>query len=172
MEDVMEKVSSKRRWPTTREALVDALGLALAIYGCTSRPWLGAACLAIVVLAVVAHTTTGRPALTLAFDPAGVRVLGWGEGNAVRWAELVEVGLITTGGGPFAEDVLWVLLGADDGRCAVPGSIAEPLLRRLQRLPGFDNHAVILAMGSTEDARFRVWHGERGEGIAAATPLA
>jgi hypothetical protein len=164
----MEKPSSKRRWPTTREAVLDALGLAVAIYGCTTRPWLGAACLVIVALAVVGHTTPCRPPPKLALSPEGVRVSGWGEGNGVRWAELVEVGLLTTSDGPFAEDVFWILLGADGGQCAVPGSIAEPLLRRLQRLPGFDNLAVVGAMGSTEDARFRVWHGERGQGTLAA----
>jgi hypothetical protein len=163
----MENLSSKRRWPTAGEAVLDALGLAISIYGCATTPWLGAACLAIVGLAIVAHTTKRRPAPTLAFDPEGVRVLGWGEGNGVLWAELVEVGIVTTGGGPFAEDVFWILLGANGGRCAVPGSIAEPLLPRLQRLPGFDNLKVAVAMGSTEDASFRVWHGERGAGAVS-----
>jgi len=162
----MEKLSSKRRWPTAGEAVIDALGLALAIYGCSTRPWLGATCLVIVVLAIVAHTSPPRPPPTLGLSSEGVRVLGWGEGNGVRWAELVEVGIVTTSGGPFAEDVFWILVGADGGRCAVPGSIAEPLLPWLQRLPGFDNHAVVVAMGSTEDASFRVWQGERGKGAA------
>jgi hypothetical protein len=31
------------------------------------------------------------------------------------------------------------------------------LLKRLQELPGFDNHAFIVAMGSTDDARFLCW---------------
>jgi hypothetical protein len=31
------------------------------------------------------------------------------------------------------------------------------LLKRLQELPGFDNLAFIVAMGSSEDARFLCW---------------
>lgn len=87
-------------------------------------------------------------------DPGGRR-------NAVAWKALESVRVVTTGGGPFAPDVFWVLEGGG-AKCVVPlGASGEPeLLARLQALPGFDNEAFIKAMGSSEDASFPVWHRE------------
>jgi hypothetical protein len=81
-----------------------------------------------------------------------------GETETVRWDDLQEVGIVTTDEGPTAEDVFWILLGAN-GRCAVPGGAdgMKELLVQLQQLPGFDNGAVIRAMGSTANARFVCW---------------
>jgi len=81
-----------------------------------------------------------------------------GKAEKVRWDDLREVAIVTTDGGPWRDDVLWVLEG-DDGGCVV-GSEAEGaagLLPRLQQLPGFDNKAVIAAMGSADNARFVCW---------------
>lgn len=78
----------------------------------------------------------------------------------VPWAELVRVEVLTTDEGPFAEDVWWLLHDARGGGCAVPGAQAGVVLPWLQRLPGFRNEVVILAMGSTENARFLAWEGE------------
>jgi hypothetical protein len=66
---------------------------------------------------------------------------------------------VTTDHGPFVDDVFWLLIGEDGKGCAVPSEAEgmKALLERLQRLPGFDNEAVIAAMGSTSNARFRVW---------------
>lgn len=91
-------------------------------------------------------------------DPGGRR-------NAVSWRELESVRLVTTGSGPFAPDVFWVLEGGG-AKCVVPlGATGEPeLLDRLQRLPGFDHEALIAAMGSTDDASFTCW----GRGAAPA----
>jgi len=76
----------------------------------------------------------------------------------VGWADLQKVEVVTTGDGPFAPDVVWVLHGTDAG-CAVPqGATGDSqLLERLQALPGFDNHALIEAMSSTTDRRFLCW---------------
>ena len=81
-----------------------------------------------------------------------------GKVEQVGWAELEKVELVTTGDGPFAPDVFWVLHGTGGG-CAIPqGATGEKeLLERLQGLPGFDNGAVIEAMGSTSDRRFLCW---------------
>lgn len=61
-----------------------------------------------------------------------------------------------------------MLHGGDGCGCAVPqGAEGFPaLLERLQRLPGFDNRAVIEAMGSASPERFPCWHGlaRRGSG--------
>lgn len=91
-------------------------------------------------------------------DDGVTRDLGGGKREHVAWADLQAVEIITTAGGPYAEDVFWVLSGSEGG-CLVPGS--DPgisgLLERVQALPGFDNEQVIRAMGSTGDARFPCW---------------
>ncbi len=81
-----------------------------------------------------------------------------GKVERVGWADLQKVEVVTTGDGPFAPDVFWVLHGTDGG-CAVPqGATGDSqLLERLQTLPGFDNHAFIEAMSSTSDRRFLCW---------------
>jgi hypothetical protein len=83
-----------------------------------------------------------------------------GVAESIRWDGLHEVGIVTTDEGPFAEDVFLLLLSADGkSGCAVP-QLADGfagLLARLQELPGFDNEAVIRAMGSTANARFVCW---------------
>jgi hypothetical protein len=70
--------------------------------------------------------------------------------------KLDEVVIVTTSDGPFAEDLFWVLRSGDREE-VIPSGYATNLLETLQRLPGFDNEAVIRAMGSTSDARFIVW---------------
>jgi hypothetical protein len=87
------------------------------------------------------------------FRPDGVQ-------ETVRWDDLAEVGIITTDEGPWSEDVLWLLIGSDGkSGCAVPQGAegADELLVALQKLPGFDNEAVIKAMGSTSNAKFLCW---------------
>ena len=60
-----------------------------------------------------------------------------GKVERVGWADLQKVEVVTTGDGPFAPDVFWVLHGTDGG-CAVPqGATGDrQLLERLQALPG------------------------------------
>ena len=87
------------------------------------------------------------------FRPDGVQ-------ESVRWDDLVEVGIITTDEGPWSDDVFWVLMASDrKSGCAVPQGAegADKLLEALQKLSGFDNEAVIKAMGSTTNARFVCW---------------
>jgi hypothetical protein len=81
-----------------------------------------------------------------------------GKVERVGWADLQKVEVVTTGDGPFAPDVFWVLHGTDSG-CAVPqGATGDTqLLERLQTLPGFDNHALIEAMSSTSNRSFLCW---------------
>ena len=83
--------------------------------------------------------------------------------ESVRWDDLRAVVIQTTADGPFADDVLWVLVGEASG-CVVPSEAegCPELLGRLQELPGFDNGAVIRAMACTEEQRFLCWR--RGEG--------
>lgn len=96
---------------------------------------------------------------TVTFDGERViRTLANGDIEAVRWEELQSVEVVTTGDGPWAEDVFWILKGSNGG-CAVPQGVqgARELLERLQGLPGFRNEVFIAAMGSTGNARFVCW---------------
>jgi hypothetical protein len=93
-------------------------------------------------------------------DNLGVRRdLGNGKREEVAWKDLVEVQIVTTGEGPYVEDVFYVLVGANGRGCVVPQGAPEcnALLERLQSLPNFDNGKVIEAMGSAENARFVCW---------------
>lgn len=82
-----------------------------------------------------------------------------GELQQIRWSDLHEVGIVTTDEGPFVEDVFFMLLSEDREGCAIPQSAEgmDELLTRLQALPGFDNNAVIEAMGCTSNSNFRLW---------------
>jgi hypothetical protein len=96
----------------------------------------------------------------VAFDAEQVtRTLPDGRTERVCWADLQEVSILTTDEGPMADDVIWMLHGKNNNGCAVPSETEgmEELLPRLQELPGFDNEAVFMAMGSTNNAIFICW---------------
>lgn len=79
--------------------------------------------------------------------------------ESVEWERLVEVGVCTTPGGPWTDDVFFFLL--DDGGKGVAIGIGpaseQGVLDRIQALPGFDNETLIEAMGSTADRTFTCW---------------
>jgi hypothetical protein len=85
----------------------------------------------------------------------------------VGWDDLQKVEVVTTGDGPLAPDVFWVLHGRNGG-CAIPqGATGDSHLReRLQALPGFDDNAVIAAMASASDGRFLCWERTSPAGSA------
>jgi hypothetical protein len=98
-------------------------------------------------------------------DADGVqRVLADGSLESVRWDEITQIRIATTAGGPFSEDLFWMLFGPD--RCtgvAVPGSyVDDALMSRFQALPGFDNEQVVAAMRSMGRAQFVVWDSRSG----------
>ncbi len=99
------------------------------------------------------------------------RHLANGKIEEARWDCLGEVFILTTEDGPFAEDVFWVLLesGSEHG-CVVPNGLAvqHHLLERLQRLPGFDNEAVIRASTSLRNSRFDCWRKTAEKGKSAS----
>jgi hypothetical protein len=97
---------------------------------------------------------------TIRVDDHGVsRDLGNGKVEQVAWDDLLEAAIITTSDGPFVDDVFFVLVGQNGTGCVVPQEAPESpaLLERLQRLPGFDNEALIRAMRCTDDAKFICW---------------
>ena len=105
------------------------------------------------------------PRETIVVDDWGVRRdLGGGAKEEVAWENLVEVQIVTTDQGPFVDDVFFLLVGSDGSGCCVPQGAqgSEPLLDRLQQLPGFDNEEVIKAMSCSEKARFVCWKKAAG----------
>jgi len=104
--------------------------------------------------------TRARRRHRVAFDDVGVTFAqANGTRQLVRWSELVEVGVLTTDEGPTVDDVHWVLIDQTGEGFAVPSESEgmKDLLARLQSLPGFDNQAVIEAMGSSQNAKFVCW---------------
>jgi hypothetical protein len=81
-----------------------------------------------------------------------------GISRTVKWDDLQEVFIQTTDEGPFVSDVWWILVDAD-GQCLIPQEATgeTEMFYRLQMLPGFDNDAVIAAMGSVENKLFLCW---------------
>ena len=95
----------------------------------------------------------------LVVDDAGVTVLGEAGAETVTWTDVVAVTIRTTDTGPFEDDLHWELHRRHGGVVSI-GSETEgigTLIERLQRLPGFDNEAVIAASSSTEIASFTCW---------------
>lgn len=86
------------------------------------------------------------------------RILADGKTEAVTWADLKTITIVTTDQGPFVDDVFWLLEGNASG-CVLPAEAQgmKELLPRLQALPGFDNMAVIAAMSSAQNAKFVCW---------------
>lgn len=92
-------------------------------------------------------------------DSEGVtRPLGKGKLEQIRWDDLEKIEIITTADGPWGEDVFWVLSEAATG-CVVANGDAKihALMDRLQSFPGFNDQAVIDAMGSTSANSFLIW---------------
>ena len=85
--------------------------------------------------------------------------------ESVGWEDLKEVAIVTTDEGPFATDVMWLLVGDQSG-CVVPQGATgeEELMGRLQGLPGFNNEAVIEAMSSTSNRKFVCWEKVPADG--------
>jgi len=79
--------------------------------------------------------------------------------ESVRWSELDEVSILITSEGPWACDFFWVLLGQSETGCVIPNDAQgiEALIPHLQKLPGFNNSAVIQASTCTDDKKFLCW---------------
>lgn len=96
------------------------------------------------------------------FDEAGI-ICSYPDGAFRRalWPEVAEVQVRTTSDGPWVADVFWGIHTSDrQPAIAFPGgALGEPeLLQALQqKLPSFDNEALIRAMSSTSDQTFVLW---------------
>lgn len=97
---------------------------------------------------------------TVTVDDWGVtRVVG-DLREAIAWDHVAWVRIYTNSAGPGADDLFFALGAANGKGCLVSNGLAvsSRLLEALQqRLPGLDNMAVALAMGSTKEAVFTLW---------------
>ncbi|HEY5283915.1 MAG TPA: hypothetical protein VIM14_14080 [Polyangia bacterium] len=114
------------------------LAMAIAV-GCTFVPWMRA-----VTARAQARRRDGMDG-TLTVDEWGVTRVAGQRREAVAWKDLVSVRIRTTSDGPAAEDMFFVLSGADGTGCVQ------------ERLPGLDNKEVARAAGVCREAWFTIW---------------
>ena len=84
----------------------------------------------------------------------------WARGStaSVSWEDVRRVLIRTTDGGPFDDDVFFIVeASGNDYVIPQQATGAGQLLERLQQLPGFDNEAAIHSMGCTENKDFVCW---------------
>lgn len=90
----------------------------------------------------------------------------------LAWRDISRVDIRTTSDGPLLPDVFWgIHTGGDAAPIVFPqGATGEPeLLHALQtKLPGFDNEALVQAMGSTADRSFLLWNRQDAPAESAA----
>ena len=100
-----------------------------------------------------------RPATSYAMDELGVRrLLGGDVVEQVRWDQLTAVDVVTTSGGPWKEDLFFVLRGAEGTGVLVASGLAPAgFVERLGQLDGFDDKQVIRAAGTSTNAHFPCW---------------
>jgi hypothetical protein len=82
-----------------------------------------------------------------------------GEVSSIDWSAIRLIAVETNDSGPWGYDVWWVLEG-EPGRCVYPSGATgdiEALKVMEARFQGFDDGAVIKAMGCTSNHRFVCW---------------
>lgn len=97
---------------------------------------------------------------TVQVDDSGVLRVEGDVREQIAWDAIEEVRIVTTDGGPYQEDVFFVLADARGNGCLITHEAAErtKLLEELQkRFPGVDDSMVIKAMGSTSNNSFVIW---------------
>ena len=122
--------------------------------GCTLVPWIRAK------TARAQARRRDRLEGKLTVDEWGVTRVAGERREAVAWKDLVSVRIRTTSDGPAAEDMFFVLDGADGKGCVVPNrlAVAARFLTVLQeRLPDLDNKEVARAAGVCTEAWFTLW---------------
>jgi hypothetical protein len=88
-----------------------------------------------------------------------------GTTETIAWPEVQRIAIETNDSGPAGADFWWVF-ESDTKRCVFPkGATGEPEAVDVvsSRFPGFNDLAVIKAIGSTSNARFVCW--ERGNAL-------
>lgn len=166
-----EAIATVRRWGEPALYATVALGggwQGLRLLG--QGAWVGAVMLGLAAFAALALFHAVQRALVRwrgrAAGPGIVsihegRISYFGpEGGAIMALDaLVKVEIVTTDDGPIGTDLFWLLQDESGQIVAIPGGAdgTTDLLDRLGTLKGFDHIAVLSAMGSTSQGRFRLW---------------
>jgi hypothetical protein len=103
---------------------------------------------------------------TVQINETGVLRLMGAIREQIRWNDIVEIRIITNDEGPFDEDALFLLVGANDTGCAISNeaAIQSGLLEELQcRFPALDNEMVVIAMACTDNSNFLIWKREASD---------
>lgn len=114
-----------------------------------------------------AATRQGRSPVIVTFTDERITVTGAsGAVSEIAWGDIMSVTILTTDRGPLEADLIWLLSPRDRHKSVMVPMGAEgenEFLHAMQaRLAGFDNVAVIEAMGSTSNASFPVWEASAG----------
>jgi hypothetical protein len=123
-------------------------------------PWIPLALGGLSILYLTAPFLRKRQTETTEFGNDGISQIIDNSRVTTRWSDVVEVAIVTTSDGPFAEDVFYVLSVSENEGCVVTHESAERLnlLPELHaRFPGLDDKKVIEAMGCTSDNKFILW---------------
>jgi hypothetical protein len=101
----------------------------------------------------------------VATDDAGLHLVRVsGDQELVPWIEVVRVLIRTTDKGPFEDDVFFVVETTGESLVIPqPAQGCDEFLRALQQLPGFDNAAVIDAMGCADNREFPCWERDAAD---------
>ena len=116
----------------------------------------------VILLAVAAAVVPRikRTPPTLEIDDERITLRAPGRVESVAWRDVVEIGIVTTADGPYAEDFYWLLIGEHGDGCAITNELAceTSLLDELgKRFDNLDFEAIIRASGCCEEASFLVW---------------
>ncbi|WP_158678190.1 hypothetical protein [Pseudoalteromonas sp. T1lg23B] len=95
------------------------------------------------------------------FDKIGIkRVVPNSIEEYILWKDIDEIAITTSDEGPFVDDLHWMLMNQDKTKGVAISNDAEgfsELLTEFQGLQGFNNEAVIQAMGCADNNWFVVW---------------
>jgi len=105
---------------------------------------------------------------TVRIDDTGVLRAAGAIREQICWNDIVEIRIITNDEGPFGEDTLFLLVGANDTGCVISNDAAvrSGLLEELQhRFPDLDNEMVVKAMGYTDNRNFLIWKRQASDAV-------
>ena len=97
---------------------------------------------------------------TITIDDSGISRRAGSTNEHIRWEDVDEIRIITTGDGPYGEDVFFALVDNLQRGCMITNEAAveHELVKQLHaRFEGIDDAAIVTAMGSTSDASFLIW---------------
>ncbi|MDJ0910103.1 MAG: hypothetical protein QNI99_12980 [Woeseiaceae bacterium] len=78
--------------------------------------------------------------------------------STVEWSDLVRIEVRTNDLGPWEIDVWWVLKG-ERSECIYPNGATgeQEMIKKFEKLDGFDDEELIRAMGCTRNNSFLCW---------------